>query len=99
MTIEDDRQAIADLVRRESIHHIAPAEIRVNGDRALCESNAQIVTIDWEQLRDLRPSYRICAYAIAQKGYEIAQDELGDDRPDLLEPFSAAAERLLAGDP
>jgi hypothetical protein len=150
MTIEDDRPAIADLVRRESIYLIAPAEIRVNGDRALCESNAQIVNrsvlhgvevdmvqfcrffsrvvrtadgwrlksfdgiyhkdtiapvnpadtvpIDWEQLRHLRSSYRIWAYAIAQKGYEIAQDELGDDRPDLLEPFYAAAERWLAGD-
>jgi hypothetical protein len=148
MTIEDDRQAIADLVRRERIHLIAPAEIRVSGDRALCESNAQIVNrsvlhgvevdmvqfcrffsrgvrttdgwrlfdgiyhkdtitpvnpadtvpIDREQLRHLRSSYRIWANAIAQKGYEIAQDELGDDRPDLLEPFYAAAERWLAGD-
>jgi hypothetical protein len=197
MTIEDDRQAIADLVRlerfhrdrrrwdelaedyiedsrvkttwfegtgrefaaasremaqrgRESIHLIAPSEIRVNGDRALCESNAQIVNrsvlhdvevdmaqycrffsrvvrtpdgwrlasfdgiyhkdtiapvnpgdtvpIDWDVLRDLRPSYRIWAYAISLKGYQIGQDELGDDRPDLLEPFYAAAERWLAGE-
>jgi SnoaL-like domain len=197
MTIEDDRQAIADLVRlerfhrdrrrwdelaedyiedsrvkttwfagtarefaaasremaqrgRESIHLIAPSEIRVNGDRALCESNAQIVNrsvlhdvevdmvqycrffsravrtpdgwrlasfdgiyhkdtiapvnpgdtvpIDWDALRDLRPSYQIWAYAISLKGYEIGQDELGDDRPDLLEPFYAAAERWLAGE-
>jgi hypothetical protein len=197
MTIEDDRQAIADLVRlerfhrdrrrwdelaedyvedsrvkttwfegsgrefaaasremaergRESIHLIAPSEIRVNGDRALCESNAQIVNgsvvhgievdmvqycrffsrvvrtpagwrlasfdgiyhkdtivpvnpgdsvpIEWEKLRDLRPSYRIWAYAISLKGYDIGQDELGDDRPDLLEPFYAAADRWLAGE-
>jgi hypothetical protein len=197
MTIEDDRQAIADLVRlerfhrdrrrwdelaedyvedsrvkttwfegsgrefaaasremaergRESIHLIAPSEVRVNGDRALCESNAQIVNgsvvhgievdmvqycrffsrvvrspagwrlasfdgiyhkdtivpvnpgdsvpIEWEKLRDLRPSYRIWAYAISLKGYDIGQDELGDDRPDLLEPFYAAADRWLAGE-
>jgi hypothetical protein len=197
MTLEDDRQAIADLVRlerfhrdrrrwdeladdyiedsrvkttwfegtgrefaaasrdmaergRESIHLIAPAEIRVNGDRGLCESNAQIVNrsvvhgvevdmvqycrffsrivrtpagwrlasfdgiyhkdtitpvdpsqtveLDWDRLRELRPSYRIWAYAIGLKGYEIGQDELGDDRPDLLEPFYAAAERWLAGE-
>jgi hypothetical protein len=51
MTIEDDRQAIADLVRRERFH------------------------------RDRR-----------------RWDELADDRPDLLEPFYAAAERWLAGD-
>jgi hypothetical protein len=198
MTIEDDRQAIADLVRmerfhrdrrrwdeladdyiedshvkttwfdgtgrefaaasrdmaqrgRESIHLITPTEIRINGDRALSESQGQIlnrsvvhdvevdmvqycrffsrvvrtpagwrlasfdgiyhkdtiipvnpgdsVPIDWVALRHLRPSYRIWAYAIALKGYEIGQDELGDDRPDLLEPFYAAAERWLAGEP
>jgi hypothetical protein len=135
---------------RESIHLIAPAEVRVNGDRGLCESNAHIVNrsvlhgvevdmvqyrrffsravrtadgwrlksfdgiyhkdtiapvnpahtvpIDWDRLRDLRPSYRIWAHAIAQKGYEIGQDELGDYRPDLLEPFYAAAEGWLAGE-
>jgi hypothetical protein len=196
MTIENDRQAIADLVRmerfhrdrrrwdelaadyveasrvkttwfdgtgrefaaasrdmaqrgRESIHLITPTEIRINGDRALSESHAQIhnrsvvhdvevdmvafcrffsrvvrtpdgwrlasfdgiyhkdtivpvnpgdsVPIDWIALRRLRPSYRIWAYAIGLKGYEIGQDELGDDRPDLLEPFYVAAERWLAG--
>jgi hypothetical protein len=196
MTMQDDRQAIADLVRmerfhrdrrrwdeladdyiehsrvkttwfegtgrefaaasremaqrgRESIHLITPTEIRIDGDRALSESHAQIhnrsvvhdvevdmvqycrffsrvvrtpdgwrlasfdgiyhkdtiipvnpgdtVPIDWVALRRLRPSYRIWAYAISLKGYEIGQDELGDDRPDLLEPFYAAAERWLAG--
>jgi hypothetical protein len=132
---------------RESIHLIAPTEIRVNGDRALCESHAQIlnrsvvhgvevdmtqfcrffsrvvrtergwklasfdgiyhkdtivpvnpndtVPLDWDALSSLRPSYRIWAYAIGLKGYEVGQDELGDDRPDLLEPFYAEAERWL----
>jgi hypothetical protein len=152
MTIEDDRQAIADLVRlerfhrdrrrwhevaedyiedsrvkttwfegtgrefaaasremaqrgRESIHLIAPSEIRVNSDRALCESNAQIVNrsvlhdVEVDMVRSCRFfSRRIWAYAISRKGYEIGQDELGDDRPDLLEPCYAAAERWLAGE-
>jgi hypothetical protein len=132
---------------RESIHLITPTEIRVNGDRALSESHAQIhnrsvvhgvevdmtqfcrffsrvvrtpdgwrlqtfdgiyhkdtivpvdpgetVPIDWDAIRHLRPSYRIWAYAIGLRGYEIGQDELGDDRPDLLEPFYAEAERWL----
>jgi hypothetical protein len=135
---------------RESIHLIAPTEIRINGDRALSESHAQIlnrsvihdvevdmvqycrffsrvvrtpagwrlasfdgiyhkdtivpvnpgdtVPVDWDALRHLRPSYRIWAYAISLRGYEIGQDELGDDRPDLLERFYAAAERWLAGE-
>jgi SnoaL-like domain len=142
--------ASRDMARRgrESVHLITPTDIRINGDRALSESHAQIhnrsvvhdvevdmvqycrffsrvvrtpdgwrlasfdgiyhkdtivpvnpgdtVPIDWEALRGLRPSYRIWAYAIGLKGYEIGQDELGDDRPDLLEPFYAAAERWLA---
>jgi hypothetical protein len=136
---------------RESIHLITPTDIRVNGDRALSESHAQIhnrstihgvevdmvqycrffsrvartregwklasfdgiyhkdtmvptnpgetVPVDFAQLAHLRPSYRVWAYAISLKGYEIAQDELGDDRPDLLEPFYAQAEQwLLSGD-
>jgi hypothetical protein len=144
--------ASRDMARRgrESVHLITPTDIRVNGDRALSESHAQIhnrsvlgdvevdmvqfcrffsrvartpagwrlasfdgiyhkdtivpvnpgdaVPIDWAQLRHLRPSYRIWAYAISLKGYEIGQDELGDDRPDLLEPFYAAAARWLAGE-
>jgi hypothetical protein len=132
---------------RESIHLIAPTEIRIRGDRALSESHAQIhnrsvvhgvevdmtqfcrffsrvvrtpdgwklktfdgiyhkdtivpvnpgdtVPIDWDAIRHLRPSYRIWAYTIGLKGYEIGQDELGDDRPDLLEPFYAEAARWL----
>jgi hypothetical protein len=132
---------------RESIHLITPTDIRINGDRALSESHAQIhnrsvvngvevdttqfcrffsrvlrtddgwklasfdgiyhkdtivpvnpgdtVPIDWDALRHLRPSYRIWAYVIGLRGYEIGQEELGDDRPDLLEPFYQAAERWL----
>jgi hypothetical protein len=142
-------QASRDMMQRgrESIHLITPTDIRVNGDRALSESHAQIhnrsvihgvevdmvqycrfysrvartpsgwklasfdgiyhkdtivptnpsdtVPIDWSELAGLRPSYRIWAYAISLKGYEIGQDELGDDRPDLLEAFYAAAGRWL----
>lgn len=54
--------------------------------------------IDWSRLRSLRPSYRVWAYTISLKGYAIADDELGDDRPDLLAPFYAAADRWLAGE-
>ena len=134
---------------RESVHLITPTDIRVKGDRALCESHAQIhnrsvihgvevdmvqycrffsrvvrtpagwrlasfdgiyhkdtmiptnpndsVPVDPGELASLRPSYRVWAYAISLKGYEIGQDELGDDRPDLLEPFYAAADRWLEG--
>lgn len=132
---------------RESIHLITPTEIRVNGDRALSESHAQIhnrsvirgvecdttqfcrffsrvvrtpdgwklasfdgiyhkdtivpvdptdtVPIEPGELDGLRPSYRIWAFVIGLKGYEIGPDELGDDRPDLLERFYAEADAWL----
>ena len=133
---------------RHSLHLIAPTHVRVNGDRALVESQGEIhnrgsidgvevdsimycrffsrvrrtergwqlasfdgiyhkdviapvnpgerVPIEWERLRHLRPSYRIWAYMISLRGYEIGPDELGDDRPDLLGPFYAAADAWLA---
>lgn len=136
---------------RHSIHPINPVQVRVNGDRALVESVAEILNrstidgievdmtmhcrffsrvvrtpsgwrlasfdgiyhrdsiapvnpaeslpIDWEQLRALRPSYRIWAWAMSQRGYQVGQEELGDDRPDLLEPFYRDAEEWLAAGP
>ena len=66
-----------------------------NKDTIVPSEPAREVPIDWDALRELRPSYRIWAYAIGLRGYEIGQDELGDDRPDLLEPFYAAADGWL----
>jgi hypothetical protein len=45
---------------------------------------AEKVPLDWAALRSFRPSYRIWAYMMSRRGYEVTQDELGDDRPDLL---------------
>jgi hypothetical protein len=132
---------------RASIHLITPTDIRVNGDRALCESLGEIhnrttlegvevdslmycrffsrlrrtpegwrlvsfdgiytkdqiepvnpaeeLPLDWKDLEALRPSYRVWAYTISRRGYDIGLDERADDRPDLLEPFYAAAEHWL----
>jgi hypothetical protein len=51
--------------------------------------------LDWDELRRFRPSYRIWSYALSRQGYEIAQDRIGDDRPDLLRAFYAAEEHWL----
>ena len=53
------------------------------------------VPIDWAELRSFRPSYRIWAYMISRRGYRVTQDELGDDRPELLHDFYRRAERWL----
>jgi hypothetical protein len=38
----------------------------------------------------------VWAYMLRRTGYEVGMEELGDDRPDLLEPFFAAAQAWLA---
>ena len=53
------------------------------------------LVLDWTELRRFRPSYRIWSYALSRQGYDVPQDRLGDDRPDLLEPFYAAERRWL----
>lgn len=55
----------------------------------------ETVPVDWDELRRLRPSYRCLAYTLMRHGYAVSQEEIADDRPDLLEPFYAAAERWL----
>jgi hypothetical protein len=57
---------------------------------------ADQLPIDWEAMRKLRSSYRVWAYLMALRGYEVSQEKIGDDRPDLLEAFYAHAEHWLA---
>jgi SnoaL-like domain len=50
-----------------------------------------------DEIRPLRASYRVWAWAMRRRGYEVSSDLLGDDRPDLLEPFYAVEDSWLAG--
>jgi hypothetical protein len=51
----------------------------------------------WEEIRPLRSSYRIWAWAMLRRGYDVSSELLGDDRPDLLESFYPGEDRWLAG--
>jgi hypothetical protein len=54
--------------------------------------------IDWAAVEAFpRPSYRVWAYTLSLKGYEIGTEELGEDRPEQIEEFMATAERWLQG--
>lgn len=50
-----------------------------------------------EEIRPLRASYRVWAWAMQRRGYAVSSELLGDDRPDLLESFYAIEDRWLAG--
>src|SRR5579875_2368351 len=143
-------QEMAEGRGRRSRHLITPTQIRIKGDRALCDSYGEIhnravidgvevdmvqycrffsrvarteagwrlasfdgiygkdliwpvdpsqrLPFDFADLRSLRPSYRVWAYTLGLKGYEVGDGELGDDRPDLLERFYADADTWLAAD-
>jgi hypothetical protein len=54
------------------------------------------LTIDWAEVeRFPRLSYRVWAYTLSLKGYEIGTEELGEDRPEQIEEFMRAAEGWL----
>jgi ketosteroid isomerase-like protein len=56
---------------------------------------AERLPIDWDELRRLRPSYRVWAWALTRRGYDVGEDRLGDDRPEQLAAFYEDAERWL----
>jgi hypothetical protein len=52
--------------------------------------------IDWSAVEAFaRPTYRIWAYTLSLKGYEIGTEELAEDRPEQIEEFMRAAEAWL----
>jgi hypothetical protein len=54
--------------------------------------------IDWAEVeRFPRPPYRVWAYTLSLKGYEIGTEELAEDRPEQIEEFMRAAEGWLRG--
>lgn len=58
------------------------------------------VPLEREELGRLRAPFRIWAYMLSRRGYEVSQDDIvADDRPDLLASFYAAAERWLTDGP
>lgn len=129
---------MAEARSRHSKHPIMPVDIRVHGERAICESVAEIhnrdtlegvwvdttqycrfisklvrrpsgwrlhsfeaiyekdtITpvypgdtprIDRAEMDGYRPSYKVWAYMLGRKGYEVPQDDriVSEDRPDLV---------------
>lgn len=60
-----------------------------------CDPGAT-VPIVWSELDGLRPSYRIWAWAMIRRGYEVNPELLGDDRPDLVDAFYSEMDAWLA---
>jgi len=70
---------------------------RLNSFEAIYESDsvrlvnpADTLPLDWNRVNAMRPSYRFFGFCEASRNYEVSQDLLGDDRPDVLEAFYLA---------
>ena len=51
--------------------------------------------IDWNIVNAMRPSYRFLGFCQACRNYDVSQELLGDDRPDLLDAFYAAERKWV----
>jgi hypothetical protein len=83
------------LIRTEQRWRLASFDGIYHKDQIWTVDPSQVLPLDYSQLAGFRPSYRVWAYMLRRTGYEVGMDELGDDRPDLLEPFFAAAQAWL----
>ncbi len=76
---------------------------RLNSFEGIYESDsvqpvnpADTLPIDWNIVNAMRPSYRFLGFCQAYRNYDVSQELLGDDRPDLLEAFYAAERKWVA---
>ena len=64
-------------------------------DSVLPVNPADTPPIDWNLVNAMRPSYRFLGFCQAHRNYDVSQELLGDDRPDLLEAFYAAERKWV----
>jgi hypothetical protein len=149
-TIEEFAEALKAKLAAGGVtrHRVFPAKLHQRGDRAICESPANIserltvdgvpldvmahvrfhsrlvltdvgwrlnsfeaiyerdsarpvnpadtLPMDWNRVDALRPSYRFFGFCDASRGYDVNQDLLGDDRPDVLDAFYLAERNWVA---
>ena len=75
---------------------------RLNSFEGIYESDsvqpvnpADTLPIDWNIVNAMRPSYRFLGFCQAYRNYDVSQELLGDDRPDLLEAFYLAERKWV----
>ncbi len=64
-------------------------------DSAKPVNPADTLPFDWDIVNAMRPSYRFIGFCQVYRDYEVSQELLGDDRPDLLETFYAAEQKWV----
>ncbi|MGP3534220.1 nuclear transport factor 2 family protein [Microbacterium sp. RD1] len=79
--------------RRDGRWGISQLDTVYERDLIVVATPGQSVSIDQAELARYRRPFRLLAWFLAQRGYEVLDDLLGEDRPDEVEAFYEA-ERL-----
>ena len=64
-------------------------------DSVLPVNPADSLPIDWNIVNAMRPSYRFLGFCHAHRNYDVSQELLGDDCPDMLEAFYVAERKWV----
>jgi len=90
-------------VRFHSRLVLTDAGWRLNSFEAIYESDSirpvnptDSLPIDWTVVNAMRPSYRFFGFCEASRNYDVHQDLLGDDRPNVLDKFYLAERHWVA---
>jgi hypothetical protein len=89
-------RAFSRLIRSESGWRIASLHGIYQKDSIAPALPWQTIPIREEELRNLRPSYRMNSWLMSKLGYTPSQEMLGDDRPEELDAFYRRAESWMA---
>ena len=71
--------------RRESVWRLFGFDAVYLRDEITPVILGQIVTVDPEEVRAFRPSYRLLSYCLTSGGFPVPNDLPGVDRPDLVD--------------
>jgi hypothetical protein len=103
LTLEGVELDVMAHVRFHSRLVLTDAGWRLNSFEVIYENDsvrpvnpADTLPLDWEVVNALRPSYRFFGACDASRNFDVSQDLLGDDRPEVLEPFYLAERHWVA---
>jgi SnoaL-like domain len=71
--------------RREGVWRLSGLDAVYLRDEIAPVMPGQTITVDPEEVRAFRPTYRLLSYCLASGGFPVRNDLAGIDRPDLLD--------------
>jgi SnoaL-like domain len=83
--MSSDARFLVRAERRAGVWRLSGFDIVYLRDEIAPVIPGQVLTIDPEALKGLRPSYRLMSYSLTSSGFPVPNDLPGIDRPDLVD--------------